>query len=109
MLIKFDKTEEQILNNFKGGQKSTSARMYVDNLNKIMKGKLQPGASIGLHTHDTSSEIIFILSGNGKVLYDGKYEAVSAGDCHYCPKQHSHSLINDGNEDLIFYAVVPEQ
>lgn len=31
------------------------------------------------------------------------------GDCHYCPKGHSHSLENDGAEDLVFYTVVPRQ
>ena len=65
--------------------------------------------SIGLHTHDTSSEIIYILKGRGKVLYDGGYEEVEEGLCHYCPKGHEHSLINDSDEDLIFFAVVPEQ
>ncbi len=74
-----------------------------------MRGRLVPGASIGLHTHETSSEIIYILQGSGKVLYDGEYEPVRTGTCHYCPKGHAHSLINDGNEDLTFFAVVPAQ
>ena len=67
-----------------------------------MRGRLVPGASIGLHTHETSSEIIYIFQGSGKVLYDGEYEPVRTGTCHYCPKGHAHSLINDGNEDLTF-------
>ena len=83
--------------------------MFIDADNKIMRGRLIPGASIGLHTHETSSEIIYILSGTGKALYDGGEEALSPGDCHYCPKGHSHSLINDGDADLTFFAVVPEQ
>lgn len=82
--------------------------MFTDPLVKIMRGKLAPGASIGLHTHETNSEIIYVLEGNGKVLYDGEYETVGAGSCHYCPKGHEHSLINDSQADLIFFAVVPE-
>ena len=74
-----------------------------------MRAKRIPGASIGLHTHETSSEVIYILEGEGKVLYDGAYEAVSAGSCHYCPKGHTHSLINDSEKDLYFLAVIPEQ
>ena len=31
------------------------------------------------------------------------------GDCHYCPKGHTHSLINNSDEDLVFFAVVPVQ
>ena len=73
-----------------------------------MRGKLEPGSSIGLHTHEGSSETIYILSGTGKVLYDGEYEPLSAGSCHYCPQGHAHSLMNDSDGDLIFLAVVPE-
>ena len=109
MLIDFDKLEETVLPNFYAGNKETCAHMFTDSLNKIMRGRLVPGASIGLHTHETSSEIIYILQGSGRVLYDGKYELVCAGACHYCPKGHAHSLINDGNEDLTFFAVVPAQ
>ncbi len=27
----------------------------------------------------------------------------------YCPKGHPHSLVNDSDADLVFFAVVPEQ
>ena len=39
----------------------------------------------------------------------GGQETLTAGDCHYCPKGHSHSLINGGGEDLVFFAVIPQQ
>ncbi len=109
MLIEFDKMDTTVIHNMRGGEKQVSAQMYTDQLGKIMRGRLIPGASIGLHTHETSSEIIYILSGTGKVLYDSGCEPLSAGSCHYCPKGHAHSLINDGDGDLCFFAVVPEQ
>ncbi|SCK01062.1 Uncharacterized conserved protein%2C contains double-stranded beta-helix domain [uncultured Eubacterium sp.] len=109
MLINFDQIEETIIPHFRGGEKETRSRMFVEPACKIMRGKLEPGASIGLHTHDTSSEIIYILEGRGKALFDGNYEEVEAGLCHYCPKGYEHSLINDSDRDLIFFAVVPEQ
>lgn len=73
-MIDFSKMDETPLHNFKGGEGDTMARMYVDDLNRIMKSRLAPGCSIGLHTHDTSSEIIFILSGTGTALLDGQEE-----------------------------------
>lgn len=109
MLIEFDKMETTVIPHMRGGEREVSARMYTDSLGKIMQGRLVPGASIGLHTHETSSEIIYILSGTGKVKYDGGEEAVKAGQCHYCPKGHSHALINDSGEPLEFFAVVPNQ
>lgn len=109
MLVDFNAIEEQVIPNFLGGEGTTRARMRVDELGKIMRGALEPGSSIGLHTHETSSEIIYILAGEGKVLCDGVYESLSAGSCHYCPKGHSHSLINDSGALLEFFAVVPVQ
>ena len=109
MLIDFDAMEEQVIPGFLSGEGTFHTRMRVDELGKILKGVLDPGSSIGYHTHETSSEIIYILSGTGKVKYDGGEEAVKAGQCHYCPKGHSHALINDSGEPLEFFAVVPNQ
>ena len=109
MLIDFDAMQVNVIPHMRGGEKEVAARMYSDDLGKIMRGRLIPGASIGLHTHETSSEILYVLSGTGKVLCDGVYEALSAGSCHYCPKGHTHSLINDSDGDLELFAVVPEQ
>lgn len=109
MIIDFENMQEKVLENFNGGEKALIVKMSVDEKNKILYGKLEPGATIGLHTHDTSSEVIYILEGKGKVLYDGEYEEVKAGICHYCPKGHEHGLINDSDSDLIFFAVVPQQ
>ena len=108
MLIKFDEMEEVVTPHMRGGEGFYASRRYVDENNRIMRGRLEPGCSIGLHTHDTSSEIIYILSGTGKVLYDDGSEALAPGDCHYCPQGHRHSLINDGDADLVFFAVVPQ-
>ena len=33
----------------------------------------------------------------------------SCGYCHYCKKGSSHTLVNDGEEELVFFAVVPQQ
>jgi mannose-6-phosphate isomerase-like protein (cupin superfamily) len=109
MLIDFSQMEETVIPNFLGGEGALRAKMRVDELGKILHGVLEPGSTIGLHTHETSSEIIYILAGTGRVLYDGGDEPLSAGSCHYCPKGHAHSLINDGGELLEFFAVVPNQ
>ena len=103
MLIDFSDIEEKPLEHFKGGEGTFFARMFTDPKVKIMRGRLEHGASIGLHTHEGNSEIVFILEGKGKMLCDGRYEELSAGSCTYCPEGHDHSLINDSKGDLIFY------
>jgi mannose-6-phosphate isomerase-like protein (cupin superfamily) len=108
MKIDFNTIPENRQEHFKGGDGAFCPRMFTDDKVKIMKGRLSPGSSIGLHTHDTNSEILYILSGVGTMLCDGQEETLRPGDCHYCPQGHAHSLRNSGQEDLLFFAVVPE-
>ena len=68
MLIDFSDIEEKPLEHFKGGEGTFFARMFTDTKVKIMRGRLEHGASIGLHTHEGNSEIVFILEGKGKML-----------------------------------------
>lgn len=110
MLIDFDKIEETVTPHFKGGEGVTHSRQMFDGVNKIMRGCLMPGCTIGYHSHDTSSEMILILSGEARCLYDDGEERLLPGQCHYCPKGHSHSLINaSSTTPLVYFAVVPEQ
>ena len=109
MLLNFDQIEEKVIPKMRGGEGEMITRMFVNEDTKIMRGRLTPGSTIGLHTHETDSEMIFILSGAGKVLCDGEYEPLSAGSVHYCPKGHTHSLINDGGELLEFFVFFPNQ
>ena len=83
MILKFDEMELSHLPAFKGGEKEFAANMFFDGTNRIFKGRLVPGASIGVHTHDDSCEVIFILSGNG-VLYE-KAPVADCGDSHKLP------------------------
>ncbi len=110
MIFRPEDIEISHLENFKGGEKHLDAKMYFDGTNRILThAVLVPGASIGMHTHDDSCEVIFILEGCGSVLEEGEKKAVKAGDCLYCPKGGSHSLVNDSDADLVFCAVVPRQ
>ncbi len=110
MVIRQADIEISHLDNFKGGENHLEAKMFFDGTNRILtNARLIPGASIGMHTHEDSCEVIFILEGCGSLLEDGTKKEVQAGDCLYCPKGGSHSLVNDSGSDLLFCAVVPQQ
>ena len=100
MVIDFSNIELSVMPHFKGGEGDTKSRIFFDGMNKIMLGCLEPGCTIGYHCHDTSSEMIYILGGQARCLYDDGEELLSPGQCHYCPKGHSHSLINASTTDL---------
>ncbi|MBR6826007.1 MAG: cupin domain-containing protein [Oscillospiraceae bacterium] len=108
-MIDFAVMEEKVIPHFKGGEGSICVRMFDDGNIKIFRGCLAPGSSIGVHCHETSSEVIYILSGVGTALLEGVEEILYPGQCHYCPKGGTHTLMNKGTEDLVFLAVVPEQ
>ena len=108
MLIDFTRLEETVIPRFHGGDKEARAHMVRDEDNRIMLGRLVPGASIGIHRHETGSEIVYVLSGRGTAWMDDTTEEMLPGKCHYCPRGHSHGMINDGTEDLIIFSVVPE-
>lgn len=109
MIIDYTKMDWKENPGFKGGEGALYNKMYDDGSNKMMMGCLKPGSSIGYHKHEGNCEIIFVVEGKGKVIYDGQEFEVSAGQCHYCPENHEHSLINNSDADLVFYAAVPKQ
>ena len=107
MKILFDSMEDTVNVKMRGGEGNFVTKLFKDEKCKILRGLLAPGCSIGMHTHETDSEVIYVLSGTGTMLFDDGKETLTAGDCHYCPQGHSHSFINESQEDLIFFAVVP--
>ena len=108
MLINFNKTEECEVSGMYNGSGTMSAKMYMDNDIKIIPCKIHAGGSIGIHKHDTSDDINYIISGEGKAICDDKEEKLSAGVCHVCKKGSEHSIINTGNDDLIILTLVVE-
>ena len=109
MKLDFLAMDENWMANFKGGEKGLLAKMFADERNRIIKARLIAGATVGEHSHETGSEIIFALSGEATATTDGVEEKLVAGDCHYCPKGCRHFLKNDGPEDFVFFAVVAQQ
>ena len=108
MLIDFNETKEITIPGMNGGTGTMSARMFMDEQGKIIP-KIHPGGSIGLHKHETSDDINYVLSGTGKAVCDGQEEILKAGTCHICKKGSQHSIENIGNDDLVLLTVVVER
>ncbi len=108
MIIDFNQIDEEKVNGFKGGEGILLTRNFADSKCKIMRSILTPGASSGLHTHEGNCEVVYIISGIATFNYDGVVETVPAGQVHYCPQGHSHFMVNNQAEDLVYLAIVPE-
>ncbi|MCL2618445.1 MAG: cupin domain-containing protein [Defluviitaleaceae bacterium] len=68
--------------------------------------RLDPGCSIGWHTHDQEEEVYYILSGEAVVNDDGVIRTVYPGDSVYTGNGGSHSIENQGSEPMEFLGVI---
>lgn len=67
---------------------------------------LDPGCSIGTHTHDQEEEIYYILSGTGVVDDNGQMVNVEPGDAVKTGNGDFHSIKNNSDVPLVFMAVI---
>lgn len=107
MIFNYDEMEWKSIPNFKGGEQCADMKSFLDENNRILLGKLEPGASIGYHTHEIDSEIVYAVQGEALVTIDGVDEVLKAGTAHYCPMGHSHGMKNVSDEPFVMFAVVP--
>lgn len=108
MFIDYENLLKMSMDEFRGGKGTIHERIYADHLNRIGKLTLEPGASIGLHKHTTSSEMVFVILGKAQVVCDGQVEHLRMGQCHYCPLGSEHTIINEGQDVLVLFDVIPE-
>lgn len=109
MLIDFNSIKEITIPGMNNGTGEMTAKMYMDENGKIIPCTIHKGGSIGIHKHETSDDINYVLSGSGNAICDGKEEVLNAGCCHICKKGSEHSIINTGDDDLVLLTVVVER
>jgi mannose-6-phosphate isomerase-like protein (cupin superfamily) len=101
MLTKSDQTRCVDMSNCHGGRGRLLCIELMADYAKQGKGikfvhddYLDPGATIGEHTHKDDEEIYIILDGEGEMLIDGQPHPVGPGDMCYTKPGHSHALHN---------------
>ncbi len=109
MLVDFNEIQEITIPGMNGGTGMMSAKMFMGEQGKMIYTKIHSGGSIGLHRHETSDDINYVVSGEGKAVCDGKEEILRAGVCHICKRGSEHSITNTGKDDLVLLTVVVEK
>ncbi len=68
---------------------------------------LAPGESVGVHNTDNKEELIIVLEGEGKMIFDG-FESVklTIGENAYCPPFTEHNIINTDTKTLKYVYIV---
>jgi len=57
------------------------------------------------HTHATSWEMYYAISGVAQMRMDGEVHDFQSGDVIMCPPGQAHQLINDGTEDFEYLVI----
>lgn len=109
MIIDFNAIPENTAPCPHGGEGECTAKTYSDPQRKIIPCRIHAGGSIGLHSHDSSEEICYVLYGNGIAVCDGIEEPLYTDTCHICPKGASHAIKNTGMTDLVLLTVITER
>lgn len=68
--------------------------------------RLAPGASIGYHVHERETELFYFAQGSGTVDDNGQQVKVVAGDAMATFNGQGHSVLNDGQQDLVLVAAI---
>ena len=106
MIIDFNKLKELTMPGMNDGTGMMAARMYNDENYRIIPTIIHVGGSIGMHVQASGDDLNYILSGKGKAICDGIEEDLKPGIMHICQKGSEHSIINNGDEDLVMLTIV---
>jgi mannose-6-phosphate isomerase-like protein (cupin superfamily) len=67
---------------------------------------LEPGQSVGLHTHGPDAEIYYLLSGRLTVTDHGVHTYLDEGDTMFTGDGESHSAMNESDQPAQLLAIV---
>ena len=63
--------------------------------------KIAPGQTVRpAHSHPNGEEVIYIVTGTGKVMIEGEVQPVKAGSAVLFPQGKIHMLRNSGTEEM---------
>lgn len=81
----------------------------MDGVVSMGRTTLEPGATIGVHSHPNTEDLYLILEGQGIGILDGERFPVGPGDLFLVKAGGSHGLINDSETPLTFLGVLTRQ
>ncbi len=81
------------------------SRDNIDIGYSLALAKVEPGETTYLHRLK-SSEVYYILDGEGEMYIDNEVEKVSDGQVIYIPPNSTQKIRNIGGKDLVFLCIV---
>jgi len=79
--------------------------LHTGERTQVVAMALPPGVDIGSETHSHVEQLLFVQSGHGKAVLDGKTEPLGPGDAIVVPAGTKHNVINTGRVPLKLFTV----
>ncbi|HPX29267.1 MAG TPA: cupin domain-containing protein [Sphaerochaeta sp.] len=111
MIKRADEMKTDIRSKMRGGS-GEAHFTYLMDANEVPHARLfstitlEPGSSIGEHTHTGEIEYYWILQGEGIVTERDGEKIVKKGDLVITGGGESHAIRNEGSEPLRFLALI---
>lgn len=112
MIKKKDQMRHAVIQHMRGGEGEIRLEHILENSETGERTGLcsvctvEPGCSIGLHTHDTNAEIYYMLEGTLELNQNGQLCTIQAGDVVFTSDGESHSIANRGDRPAKLLAVI---
>ena len=112
MIKRKKEIQTELTPNLKGGDGSVTVINFLTEQESKGAGRLfaisiiEPGSSIGAHTHDGDMETYYILKGKALISDNGSDVTLEPGDCHICQDGQTHSIKSIGEETLEYIAII---
>lgn len=107
MIKKAYEVAPDVAENVRGGKGTVYAHKLLDffpgsAIKSVGLVRLEPGASVGLHSHHDEEDFYFCISGTGVVVDNGVEQPFSAGVLQITRDGESQAIRNTGETELVF-------
>ena len=114
MIRRFAELVVESKENIRGGRGTASGVDFLkagemDGVLSMGRTTLEPGSTIGEHSHPNTEDLYLILEGQGTGVLNGERFPVGPGDLFLVKAGGSHGLVNDSETPLTFLGVLTRQ
>ena len=111
MIKKVHEIVPEVAEAVRGGAGSVSAHKLLDlypgsAIKSVGVVRLEPGASIGAHSHEGDEDFYYCLSGCGVVIDNGEEQPFTPGTLQITRSGETQALRNTGETELVFFAAL---
>ena len=87
-------------------EKLVGTDIMGDKLSLYARVVVPPHATVPYHKHEGNGEVYYFLSGEGEYNDNGTVRTVKPGDVTWTPDGSSHGVVNNGDSELTFMALI---